>query len=219
MATAPAASTTRLVRPPRLLGFGGRPYNFFDREALGAASGGLAGVLPGRFSAALLVEGPALVLADEEGNVAFTDGALQVALQHKLLDRPVTGAGAPRVLLARSRQSPPLMALCGVEKGVGGAAAAATTTVVVKTWVGSKLTAPSNVIDIGSLLKQGGGGGTPAGAGASPSSSFAAAALEPTALACNHDGTRIVVGFRSGTYIVAWDPPPFYINGSILIHL
>lgn len=206
MATAPA-TTTRLVRPPRLLGFGGRPYNFFDREALGAASGGLAGVLPGRFSAALLVEGPALVLADAEGNVAFTDGALQVALQHKLLDGPVTGEGVPRVLLARSRQSPPLMVLCGVEKGAGGAAT--TTMVVVKTWVGSKLTVPSNVIDVGALLKQGEGGGSPAGAGAaagtnkqqptmqSPSSS-AAAALEPTALACNHDGTRIVVGFRSG---------------------
>lgn len=28
------ASTHRLVRPPRLLGFGGRPYSFFDREAI-----------------------------------------------------------------------------------------------------------------------------------------------------------------------------------------
>lgn len=27
-------TTTRLVRPPRLLGFGGRPYNFFERDAL-----------------------------------------------------------------------------------------------------------------------------------------------------------------------------------------
>lgn len=27
-------ASTRLVRPPRLLGFGGRPYNFFERDAL-----------------------------------------------------------------------------------------------------------------------------------------------------------------------------------------
>lgn len=27
-------SSSKLVRPPRLLGFGGRPYNFFDRDSL-----------------------------------------------------------------------------------------------------------------------------------------------------------------------------------------
>ncbi len=222
-----AAPTTRLVRPPRLLGFGGRPYNFYDREALGGSSSsggsssGLSGVLPAKFSAALLVEGPALVLADVAGNVALTDGELRVALQHKLLDRAAAGS---RVLLARSRQSPPLMVLCGVEAALAAAGAgttggppAAAATVVVKTWVGSKLSAPSNVIDVSALLKAataaagaaGAAGaaapasGGPAGAGASkpqqPSSSaLVAASLEPTALACNFDGTKIVVGFRSG---------------------
>lgn len=194
-ATAAGPSSTRLVRPPRLLGFGGRPFNFFDREALGGAHG-LSCVLPGKFGAALLVEGPALVLADVEGNVAFTDGDLRVALQHKVLEGP---AKYGRVLLARSRQSPPLLVLCGVESAMR--APSATVAVVVKTWVGSKLTAPSNVINVSALLiqqqqqqEQGGGGGTTiaAAAGGGPSS------LEPTALTCNHDGTKIVVGFRSG---------------------
>jgi hypothetical protein len=153
-------------------------------------------VLPAKFSAALLVEGPALVLADVEGNVAFTDGELRVALQHRLLERAAAGS---RVLLARSRQSPPLMVLCGREAGgVGGPS-----TAVVKTWVGSKLAAPSNVIDVGALLKQQQQQQQQSQQQQPPPHSptraaLAASSLEPTALACNHDGTKIVVGFKSG---------------------
>jgi hypothetical protein len=50
----------------------------------------------------------------------------------------------PAVLLARSRQSPPLFVVAGPESG--GA-------VVVKTWVGSKLANPANTLDINQLLK------------------------------------------------------------------
>jgi hypothetical protein len=94
----------------------------------------------GRFKACLLAEG-ALVFGDGQGNVVFTDGELSPSIQAKMFSGPV-------LLLARSRQNPPLFVAAGFD---GPNANVAT----VKTWVGSKVAAPAHSIDVAQQLKVG----------------------------------------------------------------
>ncbi|EWM24909.1 hypothetical protein Naga_100092g1 [Nannochloropsis gaditana] len=138
-------SSSKLVRPPRLLGFGGRPYNFFDRDSLPR---NLSSVLKGNLASALLVEG-ALIFADDQGHITFTDADLHVSLQHRILSPPPSPppspSNPPSLLLARSLQSPPLLVVAGLH-GPGAQ-------VVIHTWVGSKVSAPSNTIAVLSALQ------------------------------------------------------------------
>lgn len=118
------------------------------------------------------------------------------------------GLAGPAVLLARSRQTPPLFVVVGCE--AGGA-------LIIKTWVGSKLASPANTIDLNQQLKV--LACCPPACPMTPSCwqgthvvcllllmtwgvcvwrVQGAYALEPTALSCNFDGTKIALGFKSG---------------------
>ncbi|KAM3575512.1 hypothetical protein VYU27_002617 [Nannochloropsis oceanica] len=177
-------TTTRLVRPPRLLGFGGRPYNFFERDALPQ---NLSSVLKGKFAAVLMVEG-ALIFGDDQGHITFTDADLRLSLQHRILSPPpsLPSSSYPSLLLARSRQSPPLI----VAAGLHGPDAK----IMLHTWIGSKVSSPSNSIALLPLL----GGLSLGGDG----DNLVTIAATPTALACNHNGTKLVIGFKSGLVVL-----------------